>query len=109
MGAAAARALARHGVGPCLRPNEGFTSEALLALPRFQRVTGQRIVIVRGEGGRDLLATTLAARGGRVVSAKVYRRERPAITPAPLLKRWEKGEIGAVVVTSNESLRNLFD
>ena len=109
IGAATARALARHGIGPCLQPDEGFTSEALLALPRFQRVTGQRIVIVRGEGGRELLVTTLAARGARVVAAEVYRRERPAIDSAPLLKRWGKGEIGAVVVTSKESLRNLFD
>jgi len=109
IGAATARALARHGVGPCLRPDEGFTSEALLALPRFQQVAGQRIVIVRGEGGRELLATSLVARGARVVAAEVYRRERPAIDPTPLLKRWAKGEIGAVVVTSRESLRNLFD
>lgn len=109
IGGATARALARHGIGPCLQPDEGFTSEALLALPRFQQVAGQRIVIVRGEGGRELLATTLAARGARIVTAEVYRRERPAIDSAPLLKRWEKGEIGAAVVTSNESLRNLFD
>ncbi|MFO7641706.1 MAG: uroporphyrinogen-III synthase [Candidatus Competibacteraceae bacterium] len=109
IGAATARALARHGVGPCLRPDEGFTSEALLALPRFQQVAGQRIVIVRGEGGRELLVTTLAARGARVVAAEVYRRERPVIDPTPLLKRWAKGEVGAAVVTSHESLRNLFD
>jgi uroporphyrinogen-III synthase len=109
IGAATARALARHGVGPCLQPAEGFTSEALLALPRFQQVAGQRIVIVRGAGGRELLATALAARGARVTLAEVYRRERPAIDPAPLLERWQRNEIGAVVVTSRESLRNLFD
>ncbi len=109
IGAATALALARHGVGPCLQPDEGFTSEALLALPRFQQVAGQRIVIVRGEGGRELLATTLVARGAQVIAAEVYRRERPTTDASTLLARWERGEIGAAVVTSNESLRNLFD
>jgi uroporphyrinogen-III synthase len=109
IGAATARALARHGIEACLRPAGGFTSEALLALPRFQQVAGQRIVIVRGEGGRDLLATTLAARGAQVIAAEVYRRARPMIDPTTLLARWERREIGAAVVTSHESLRNLFD
>jgi uroporphyrinogen-III synthase len=41
--------------------------------------------------------------------AEVYRRGRPDRSPGNLLKRWAAGEIHAVVVTSNESLRNLFD
>ncbi|MDG4548843.1 MAG: uroporphyrinogen-III synthase [Candidatus Contendobacter sp.] len=109
IGPATARALARHGVDLCLQPEQGFTSEALLALPRFQRVTSQAIVIVRGEGGRELLAETLTARGARVEHAEVYRRERPALDAAALLERWRRGEIGAVIVTSSESLSNLFD
>ena len=109
IGQATARALARHGVDRCLRPQQGFTSEALLALPRFQQVTGQAIVIVRGEGGRELLTETLTARGARVAHAEVYRRERPTLNTAALLERWARGEIGAVVVTSAESLLNLFD
>jgi uroporphyrinogen-III synthase len=72
-------------------------------------VTGQAIVIVRGEGGRELLAETLTARGARVVHAEVYRRERPAVGATALLERWARGEIGAAVVTSGESLLNLFD
>jgi len=109
IGQATARALARHGVACCLQPETGFTSEALLALPRFHQVTRQTIVIVRGEGGRELLAETLTARGARVARAEVYRRERPALDTTALLERWARGEIGAAVVTSVESLLNLFD
>ena len=109
IGQATARALARYGVDRCLRPEQGSTSEALLALSRFQQVTGQKIVIVRGEGGRELLAEILTARGARVNYAEVYRRERPALDAAALLERWAHGEIGAVAVTSAESLLNLFD
>lgn len=109
IGQATAHALVRQGVAHCLQPPAGFNSEALLALPRFQNVDGQSIVIVRGEGGRELLAETLTARSATVVYAEVYRRERPTVDLSALLDRWRSGEIGAVVVTSNESLLNLFD
>ncbi len=109
IGQATARALARHGVTRCLQPEQDFTSEALLALPRFQRIASQAIVIVRGEGGRELLAETLIAHGAKVDHAEVYRRERPTVDATALLERWVRGEIGAVVVTSTESLLNLFD
>lgn len=109
IGQATARALARHGVDRCLQPEAGFTSEALLNLPRFQQVTGQAIVIVRGEGGRELLTETLTARGARVVPTEVYRREQPTLDAAALLDRWARGEIGAAVVASTETLLNLFD
>jgi uroporphyrinogen-III synthase len=109
IGQATARALAGHGIAADLRPEAGFTSEALLALPRLRQVAGQAIVIVRGEGGRELLAETLTERGARVDHAEVYRRERPTTDITVLLDRWARGEIGAVVVTSAESLLNLFD
>jgi uroporphyrinogen-III synthase len=109
IGKATARELARHGLDRCLRPERAFDSEALLALPRFQNVAGQAVIVVRGEGGRELLAETLTARGARVDHAEVYRRERPAADVAALLERWARSEIGAVVVASTESLLNLFD
>ena len=109
IGQATARALARHGVDRCLQPEAGFTSEALLSLPRFQQVAGQRILIVRGEGGRELLAETLTECGAQIARAEVYRRERPTLDTATLLERWARGEIGAVAITSAESLLNLFD
>lgn len=108
IGQATARALERQGVTHCLRPEQGFTSEALLALPYFQNVAGQRIAIVCGEGGRELLADTLIRRGAQVERAEVYRRESPATDTGRLLKKWVHGEIGAVVITSIESLQNLF-
>ncbi len=109
IGQATAQALARHGIAHCLQPAAGFNSEALLALPRLQNVAGQTIVIVRGEGGRELLAETLTARGATVIYAEVYRRERPTTDVGALLERWQRGEIGAVVAASSETLLNLFD
>ena len=109
IGKATAQALQRQGMTPDLQPEAGFTSEALLALPRLRQVAGQTVIIVRGEGGRELLTETLTERGARVVHAEVYRRERPIMDAAVLLERWARGEIGAVAITSAESLLNLFD
>lgn len=111
IGKATAQSLARHGVTAPMQPAQSFTSETLLTLLRFQTATvqGQAIVIVGGEGGRGLLAETLTARGAQVDQARVYRRSRPSADRTALLEGWQRGHIGAVVVTSGESLLNLFD
>ncbi len=109
IGRATARALAGLGVTVSLQPRGPYDSEALLALPELAAVTGWRILVVRGEGGRDLLARTLSARGARVEYAEVYRRVLPKVDPGPLLARWRQGGVQVAVVTSNEGLRNLFD
>lgn len=50
-------------------------SEGLLALPALTDVREKRIVIVKGEGGRETLSQTLQARGARVEEYVCYRRE----------------------------------
>jgi uroporphyrinogen-III synthase len=77
-------------------------------MPDMQTVAGLRIIIFRGEGGRDLLKDTLQQRGARVDYAEVYRRVRPVAEPAALVRDWARGAIDAAVVTSNESLENLM-
>lgn len=102
------RELELAGCREILAPAAGADSEALLALPELQQLAGERILIVRGEGGRELLAETLTARGASVEYAECYRRARPAADPAPLLAAWERGEVDAVTVSSAEGLDNLF-
>lgn len=62
-----------------------------------------------GEGGRELLGDTLAARGASVEYVECYRRARPRADAAPLLRAWARNEVHAVIVTSSEGLRNLFE
>lgn len=108
VGAATARALQERGLTVAHCPEHEFTSEALLALPDLQRMQGKRVLILRGDGGRGHLRETLTARGAQVDYLEVYRRARPDTDPAPWLARLAAGEIAAVLITSNESLRSLL-
>jgi len=110
VGERTAAALEAAGVGPVLRPAEGASSEALLALPDLagEAVAGTRIVIVRGAGGRPLLGDALSKRGALVAYAEVYRRELPESDPAGIAELGAGGGIDAVIVTSVEGFENLF-
>ena len=109
VGRGSARELSKAGIPVDIVPTQRYDSEALLELPALHEVSGRRIVILRGEGGREMLAQTLIARGAAVEYAECYRRLPPTGDVGDLLRRWARGDIDAVVVTSNEALRNLFD
>ncbi|MGC0154077.1 uroporphyrinogen-III synthase [Chromobacterium vaccinii] len=104
VGAASADKLARLAGRPVLHPASGSDSEALLALPELADVSGQRWLIVRGLGGRALLADTLAARGALVGVAEVYRR----LDGAPDWTAFDASPPDAVIVSSSEMVEQLF-
>lgn len=107
VGQGGASELRRFGVNHVIAPVHGAGSEQLLELPQLQVVAGQRVVIFRGNGGRELLGDTLAARGATVEYVECYRRARPPADAGPLLAAWARDEVHAVIVTSSEGLRNL--
>ena len=108
VGSGTARALRAIGIGEVLAPQGRGDSEALTALPELAEVTGRRIVIFRGQGGRGALRETLVARGARVEYAECYRRALPRADVGPLVERWSQGRIDAVSITSAEALGNLL-
>lgn len=109
IGKSSERELARYGIHDVISPPLRFDSEALLELPELIDVAGRRVIVFRGDGGRELLGDTLKARGASVDYLTCYRRGRPQIDPAPLLKLWEQGHLDAVTLTSSEGLRNFAD
>jgi len=108
VGQGTARALRENGYATVLCPSAGADSEALLALPELQSLAGRRVILFRGEGGRDLLAATLAARGAEVIDAVCYRRVVSVCDAAPVQAMLRAGQIDAVSVTSREILDALL-
>jgi len=96
------------GAKHVLTPEIRFDSESLLALPEMQSVQGQRIMIFRGVGGRELMAEALRARGAQVRFAECYRRINPQADANDLIRLWQNSQLEAVVVTSSEALRHLL-
>lgn len=110
IGKSTAAALTAAGVPPAIVPDAGFTSEALLAHPGLQSDVLQRVLIVRGGAGREVLEESLVTRGVEVDYLEVYRRVPAVIddaTRAKLFQRWRDGGIDVVTATSGEILQNL--
>jgi uroporphyrinogen-III synthase len=95
--------------GAKLISSEPFNSEALLAADALQRVAGKRILILRGQEGRNLLGDELAARGARVEYAEVYRRALPSIGAGAFERLVAQAFPTLVILTSNEGMHNLFE
>jgi uroporphyrinogen-III synthase len=110
VGKGSERALAERGLRDVIAPQQGFDSEAVLALPAFapQAVRGRRVAIFRGDGGRDLLGETLKAYGATVDYITCYRRGLPALDADLLRAPAARGELDAISLTSSEGVRNLL-
>ncbi|MDD5299536.1 MAG: uroporphyrinogen-III synthase [Gallionella sp.] len=104
IGQGSAKALHELGIADVIAPAERFDSEGLLALPELQDVAGWRVLILRGDGGRELLGDTLRARGATVEYAACYRRSKPQQDVAALLE----AAPDALTVTSSEALEHLW-
>jgi uroporphyrinogen-III synthase len=92
------------GINQVIAPTERFDSEALLALPELQNVSGWRVAILRGDSGRELLGDTLNARGAQVEYITCYQRSKPNLEGGALLA----AEPDAITVTSSEALGYLW-
>ena len=97
------------GKQPDIVPQENFNSEGLLATPAMQNVSNKRILIVRGDGGREHLKQTLEQRGAHVAYLNVYQRTKPAISTSDFEQYLQNNQIAAIVITSATSLKNLLE
>ncbi len=110
VGPATRRALERAGVSVNIVPEMHYSSEGLLSHPRFKAsaMRGKRVLIVKGEGGRGLLAEALGRAGARVDCVDVYRRSRPEVRISELLPESLSG-FHLIVITSGTAIEHLLD
>jgi uroporphyrinogen-III synthase len=79
IGPSTQKALKLFDVNHVLIPEENFDSEGLLATEEMNDIKNKKIVIFRGEGGRETLAETLRARGAEVTQNVIPGRFRKPI------------------------------
>ncbi|WP_321912702.1 fused uroporphyrinogen-III synthase HemD/membrane protein HemX [Paraburkholderia sp. J11-2] len=124
VGPASVAALERHGVaepehrvvspaGAGEEEPARFDSESLYAALEktfgADAFAGKRVLIVRGDGGREWLAERLREAGAEVETVAAYRR----VVPEPPIATWTQvhalleGAPHAWLVTSSEGVRNL--
>ncbi len=109
IGSTTARTLVKKGLKVDLKPEKGFNSEALLACRALQDVKGLSILIIRGIGGRTLLAETLAERGAKMQFMEVYERVKPQPENDILEGLLDATGVDIITITSVEALHNLLE
>ncbi|MGB1199526.1 MAG: uroporphyrinogen-III synthase [Thalassotalea sp.] len=85
-----------------------FDSEGMLSLPIFNRPTlsPYQVTIIRGESGREHLATSLKVKGATVSYLPVYEKIWLNLAEQQA-QQWHQQEINCIVVTSNAFLKKL--
>ena len=79
------------------------TSEALLKLPSLAQLNGERVLVARGEEGRELTRKTLEARGGRVTIMPLYRRFCPDYTAIEVDRALDQFAPEAIIALSRRN------
>ncbi|MFT5814200.1 MAG: uroporphyrinogen-III synthase [Psychroserpens sp.] len=78
-------------------------SEGLLALASLKNVQAKKVMIVRGDGGRELIAEALRSRGASVHYFESYRRVWRNYS-LDVIKTWHQQQINCILITSNALL-----
>jgi uroporphyrinogen-III synthase len=105
VGASTAQVLRDHLLNPIVPEEE--SSEGLLRLPILQKLQkGDRLLVLRGEGGRNLVRDNLTTQGVRVDYVELYRR----CVPVEAASQWQliitQSQPDVVILTSGESLQH---
>ena len=111
LGPATARALADKGFHHSIEPQGTYDSEGLLAHPEIAQLKSAKILIIKGRGGRELLAQELQARGLQVAVAEVYQRivaTPDETTLNTVLENFATDAIQVVIANSLETVQALL-
>lgn len=108
IGHATANALRSVTNCPVNYPKDREISEHLLQLPELHNIKSKNALILRGNGGRDLLAEQLKLRGATVDFCECYQRKPINYLSSELAAVWQSQDISTIVVTSAEILQRVY-
>jgi uroporphyrinogen-III synthase len=108
-GPGTAEELQLRGVTEVSISESSFDSEGLLALSTLQTgaIKGKRIVIFRGNDGRELLREELTKRGALVDAITAYHRRPPSTPPTGLIEMLSAKKVNAISAMSSDAVTNL--
>ncbi|MGF1725902.1 uroporphyrinogen-III synthase [Photobacterium nomapromontoriensis] len=92
---------------PVYSPQTHCDSEGLLKLPILSQAVGRKVLILRGNGGRELIYQHLLQLGAQVNYCETYRRDWLPLDGLSLYQQWRQAGVTALVVTSGEQLAHL--
>ncbi len=107
IGRKTAHTLRELGVTELYDPTADLTSEALLQQPLLQTVQAEKILLLKGCGGRQYLQNTLEERGALVSSIPLYARRLPSYDDAELRAKLLLYKPNCIVALSGETIANL--
>jgi uroporphyrinogen-III synthase len=108
LGPTTSHALTQHLGCPVIQPSTGITSEDVLKLPQLKSLSGQKIAIFRGSGGRELLAETLTNRGAQVDYIEVYARSMVHYDAQQLAAGLRAERVNIISANSVETVKSLI-
>ena len=90
-------------------PTTQENSEGVLQLPTMQDLQGKTVLILRGNGGRELFSEQAQQRGANVEIVECYRREPLVYNNVEQTSLCKRAGIQTIVATSGEILTQLLD
>jgi uroporphyrinogen-III synthase len=92
------------------RDTKRTDSQTLLEALDVTALRSRRVLVIRGESGRELLADALRAQGVHVDQVAAYRRAAPVLDAGRTNELRSLLDAGATwLITSSEAVRNLID
>ena len=107
-GRGTASELEKWGVTGVVFPLTNESSEGMLNLPVLKDVNDRRIVVFRGQSGRELLAETLVSRGADICYIPVYIRQTCQNIDIVKIEEWLKQKIPILLITSEAALNAMY-
>lgn len=105
VGKSTALALQKKGFQKIIYPHPEQGAAALLALPEFKNVSGQRFIVIRGTDSLALIENKLAERGAEIIRLINYQTGFNPLTAAEITLLQTTYDF--IVITSSNAMRYL--